>query len=69
MTVDEKHSINGRTIHLRIAPLGHANPSRYTWGYSMEGGLAPNETYDFFVTVDYADGAVTYSMRDEGLFG
>lgn len=69
MTVDESHSINGRILHLRIAPLGHANPSRYTWGYSVEGGLAPTAAYDFFVTVDYADGAVTYSMRDEGLFG
>ena len=69
MAVDGERSVNGRIIHLRVAPLGHANPSRYTWGYSVEGGLAPTDTYDFFVTVDYADGAVTYSMRDEGLFG
>ena len=69
MAVDGERYVNGRIIHLRVAPLGHANPSRYTWGYSVEGGLAPTDTYDFFVTVDYADGAVTYFMRDEGLFG
>ena len=65
---NEETAIQGRTICLRVAPLGHANPGNYTWGYSIEGGLAPTEDYDFYVVVNCGDGQVTYSMRDEGLF-
>lgn len=44
------------------------NPGNYTWGYSVENGLAPTEDYDYIVVVEFGDGAVSYSMRDEGLF-
>ena len=67
-TEDGKRTINGRIIHLRVAPLGNLNPGAYTWGYSVENGLMPTEDYDFFVVVDYGDADVTYSMREEGLF-
>lgn len=55
-------------IHLRTAPLGHLDPGNYTWGYSVESGLLATEAYDFVVKVQYRDGAVSYSMRDQGLF-
>ncbi len=61
-------SVNARVIKLRIPPLGFTQPDNYTWGYSIETGLAPTDTYDFYVFVDYADGQVKYSMREEGLF-
>ena len=66
---DGRYAVGGRRIHLRVAPLGHANPGSYTWGYSVESGLLPTEDYDFYVLVDYADGQTAYSMREEGLFG
>ena len=65
---DGDYAVSGRMIHLRIAPIGRMDPGSFTWGYSVEGGLAPKEDYDFFVIVDYADGQVRYSMREEGLF-
>ena len=65
---DGESSVPGRIIHLRVAPLGQSNPDNYTWGYSIAGGLAPTEEYDYYVIVDYKDGPVKYSMRTEGLF-
>ena len=65
---DEESSVSGRRIHLRRAPLLHANPGSFTWGYSIENGMAPSDSYDFTVIAEYADGEVTYSMREEGLF-
>lgn len=65
---DGTYAIPSRVIHLRVAPLGHLEPDSYTWGYSIERGLRPVGNYDFYVIVDYADGQVTYSMREEGLF-
>ena len=71
-TDDGKHAVNGRILHLRVAPLGNLNPGSFTWGYSVETGegygLMPTDDYDFFVVVDYGDGDVTYSMREEGMF-
>ena len=61
---DGDYAVSGRMIHLRIAPIGRMDPGSFTWGYSVEGGLAPKEDYDFFVIVDYADGQVRYSMRE-----
>ena len=67
-TEDGRNTINGRIIHLRTVPFGHLNPSAYSWGYSMqkeEGlGVMPADDYDFAVIVDYADGDVSYSMRE-----
>ncbi|SDA63704.1 Transcriptional regulator, contains XRE-family HTH domain [Lachnospiraceae bacterium G11] len=62
------HVFNGQILHLRVAPLGNLDPGAFTWGYSVENGLMPTDDYDFFVVVDYGDGDVTYSMREEGLF-
>lgn len=65
---DGEGTVSGRLIHLRVPPLGHANPGNFTWGYSLAKGLAASEDYDYYVIVDYADGQVVYSLREEGLF-
>ena len=69
---DGEQVISGVTIHLRVAPLGHLDSGAFSWGYSIdmdaEHGLRPTDDYDFIVTVDYGDGDVSYSMRDEGMF-
>ncbi len=65
---EDDTATDGRIIHLMVAPFGHMNPGSYTWGYSVENGLAPTEDYDFIVIVEYGDGEVRYSVREEGLF-
>ena len=65
---DGETSYQGRIIHLRIPLLGQAHPGSFTWGYSLEPGLSAGEDYDFFVIVDYADGQVKYSLKEEGYF-
>lgn len=72
ISTDDGNTVNGVILHLRTAPLGHLNPDGFTWGYSIEKdeghGLVPSEDHDFLVIVDYGDGEVTYSMREEGMF-
>lgn len=65
---DGKSAVEGAIIHLNVAPLGHANPGQYSWGFSVGGDLMPTEDYDFIVVVKYGDGEVRYSVREEGLF-
>ncbi len=65
---DGETTVQGAIIHLNTAPLGHANPGQFTWGYSVEEDLVPGENYDFIVVVKYGDCEVRYSVREEGLF-
>ncbi len=65
---DGEGTVEGRLIHLRIPPFGHANTGSFSWGYFRADGQPVSGDYDFYVIVDYADGQVRYSMREEGLF-
>ena len=66
-TEDGKPGVPGVIIHLNVAPLGHMNPGKYSWGYCV-GDDVVAEDDDFIVVVKYGDGEVRYSVREEGLF-
>ncbi|MCM1542056.1 MAG: zf-HC2 domain-containing protein [Blautia sp.] len=58
----------GYEILVRESPLSNVNPNNYTLGYSYRGDTAPDEDFDFTITVIFKDTTVVYSMREMGLF-
>ena len=58
----------GYEITVRESPLESANPNNYTMGYAYREDSAPNEDFDFTITIIFKDATVVYSMREEGLF-
>lgn len=44
------------------------HPGNYTMGYTHFGDAAPDEDFDFTITVKFSDKTVVYSMVEEGLF-
>ena len=44
------------------------HPGSYTIGYTYSDDTAPNEDFDFTITVTFSDKTVVYSMVEEGLF-
>lgn len=66
-TEDGKPAVPGVILHLNVAPFGHMNPGKYSWGHSVGDDVVAEE-YDFIVVVKYGDGERRYSVRGEGLF-
>ena len=44
------------------------HPGSYTIGYTYSDDTAPNDDFDFTITVTFSDKTVIYSMVEEGLF-
>ena len=60
--------ICGYEITVRESPLENVDPNNYTLGYSYKEDTAPDEDFDFTITIIFKDTTVVYSMREEGLF-
>ena len=44
------------------------HPGSFMIGYSYPGDTAPNENFDFTITIKFKDRTIVYSMVEEGLF-
>lgn len=67
--IKENGKCVGYVVDLR-APVAEIlpNPNDFTMSYFYEGDVAPEENFDFTITVRYSDKTVVYSMSEEGVF-